>query len=96
MDKKYYFNEALRQLTNREDYFEEDFDITSTKEMTETNKLEELNLSNHLYLQVNVYKEIYTDTCNLYALSTPSIDQWSLWNICCFTFLVTRTVSYNI
>lgn len=75
MDKKYYFNEALRQLTNREDYFEEDFDITSTKEMTETNKLEELNLSNHLYLQVNVYKEIYTDTCNLYALSTPSIDQ---------------------
>ena len=50
MDKKYYFNEALRQLTNREDYFEEDFDITSTKEMTETNKLEELNLSNHLYL----------------------------------------------
>ena len=75
MDKKYYFNEALRQLTNREDYFEEDFDITSTKEMTETNKLEELNLSNHLYLQVNVYKEIYTDTCNLYALSTSSIDQ---------------------
>lgn len=75
MDKKYYFNEALRQLTNREDYFEEDFDITSTKEMTETNKLEELNLSNHLYLQVNVYKEIYTDTCNLCALSTPSIDQ---------------------
>ena len=75
MDKKYYFNEALRQLTNREDYFEEDFDITSTKEMTETNKLEELNLSNHLYLQLNVYKEIYTDTCTLYALSTPSIDQ---------------------
>ena len=75
MDKKYYFNEALRQLTNREDYFEEDFDITSSKEMTETNKLEELNLSNHLYLQVNVYKEIYTDTCNLYALSTSSIDQ---------------------